>query len=147
MIPIHRFRQSGSFIIEALVSMMIFMVGIVALVGLVAQSLNQVGQSKARNDASYLAGELISDMWVNASVDITAWQNRVLSQIPTATATVYFSTCDASISTSCLIANKVTGVQAIPKQQDVTVVISWTDRKSVSDPHFYQTSTMISRNK
>lgn len=140
-----RRRQAGSFIIEALVSLLIFMVGLLALIGLVGQSLNQVGQSKARNDASYLAGELISEMWVNSSVNITTWGTRVQALIPGATATVYFATCDC-IAATCAAGNAKTGAQTIADRQVATVCISWPDKKNPADPHMYQTSTMISRN-
>jgi Tfp pilus assembly protein PilV len=54
--PAHARHQSGSFIIEAIVSLLLFGVGVIAMLAISANSLNQVGQSKARNDASYIAG-------------------------------------------------------------------------------------------
>ena len=79
-------RQRGSFILEALVSLAIFSVALLGTLALVASALNQLGQTKARNDASYLAGELIADMWVSATVDIPTWVTRVQLLVPGATA-------------------------------------------------------------
>ena len=69
---LRRQTQSGSFIIEALVSLAIIAIAFFGLLGLVASSLNTVGQSKSRNDAGYFAGELIGEMWVSSKVDIDA---------------------------------------------------------------------------
>ena len=120
--------QSGSFILEALVSVLIFAIGIIALVGIAAQAVNQVGQSKARNDASYLASELIGDMWVSAatpaSYNTAAWLARVQNpnNLPSGDATV-----------------TVTGTQ-------VAIDISWADRKEPGVRHHYITTAVVARN-
>lgn len=118
--------QRGSFIIEALVSAVIFAIGLISMIGLATQALNQVTQTKARNDASYLAGELVGDMWVSASTpsafSTTAWAARVAATLPSGVGTV-----------------TVTGTQ-------VDITITWTDTKNDGVRHQYQTSTQISRN-
>lgn len=147
-------RQGGSFIIEAIISLILFGIGIVALLGLVTQALNQTGQSKARNDASYAAGELIAEMWVSASINIDAWANRVRGTatttglIPGATPSVYFATCDCADtgSNACAASALKTGTQAVANPQAVTVCISWTDAKDPTNPRRYQSSSMITRN-
>ena len=150
--------QSGSFIIEAMVSLLIFAVAIIGMVALVGQGLNQVGQSKARNDASFLAGELFADMWVSPNANIVAWNARLTAAIPGASANVYFANCDCAVSAApppytyaCAGggAAKVGAAEAINSPQAVTVCITWTDKKD-TDPRtrmrLYQTSTMITRN-
>jgi Tfp pilus assembly protein PilV len=149
--------QSGSFIIEALVSLMIFAVAIVGMVALVGQGLNQVGQSKARNDASYLAGELFADMWVSPNANIVAWNARLAAAIPGATANVYFANCDCGVSLAppytyaCAAggAAKVGAAEAMASPQPVTVCITWNDKKDAdlrTRMRLYQTSTMVMRN-
>lgn len=156
------FAQSGSFIIEALVSLMIFAVAIVGMVALVGQGLNMVGQSKARNDASYLAGELFADMWVSPSANIVAWNARLAAAVPGATANVYFANCDCAVSAAepytygCTGAGaaKTGGAEAMASPQPVTVCITWNDKKAPSTTasdrqtrmRLYQTSTMVMRN-
>ena len=128
-------RQSGSFIIEALVSLLIFAVALISLVGLAVQSLNQTTQTKWRNDASNLAGDLISEMWVSASVpsafDTTVspstsasatWLARVAAALP------------GSSSTVTVVGNRV------------TIQINWADRKDPTVPHFYITASEIVKN-
>jgi type IV pilus assembly protein PilV len=167
-------RQAGSFILEAIISLLLFAVGVISLMGLVIQGLNQVGQSKARNDASYLAGELIAEMWVRTSVEIggqagetctaasTSWTCRVKSLIPTASPEVYVNqSCNCvhgdstATGTTAGVAGACTGTAttgaAVPvvNQQPVTVCIFWTDRKETAagtPPRLYQTGSMITRN-
>ena len=57
--------QSGVMLLEALVAILIFSLGIIALLGLQANSIIQVSQAKYRTDASYLANQIIARMWVD----------------------------------------------------------------------------------
>lgn len=148
-----RHAQAGSFIIESMVSLGIFAVALVGILGLVASALNQLNQSKSRNDASYVAGELIADMWVASRINIDQWSTRLGTLIPGATGNVYFSSCDcleANMASAafCSPAALKTGMQNVPSSQAVTVCISWNDKKEAAGavPRRYQTSTVISRN-
>lgn len=152
-----RAPQSGSFIIEALVSLAIFAVAIIGMVALVGQGLNQVGQSKARNDASYLAGELFASMWVATTANIAAWNTRLATAIPGATANVYFATCNCEVSAAapytygCAAggAAKTGAAEVMASPQPVTVCITWNDKKDAdlrTRMRLYQTSSMVTRN-
>lgn len=57
--------QGGVMLLEALVAILIFSLGIIALLGLQANSIIQVSQAKYRTDASYLANQIIARMWVD----------------------------------------------------------------------------------
>jgi type IV pilus assembly protein PilV len=127
MTPIpSRKAQSGSFILEALISVVIFAMGLIALVGMAAQAINQVSQSKYRNDASYLASELVGEMWITAgtpaSFDTTAWETRVVSALPAGLATV-----------------TVTGTK-------VDIVITWANKEDPLVRHQYVTTTEVAKN-
>jgi type IV pilus assembly protein PilV len=63
--PAARRSQAGVMMIEALVAILIFTLGIVAVMGLQANSIIQVSQAKYRTDASYLATQIIGKMWVD----------------------------------------------------------------------------------
>lgn len=139
--------ERGSFIIEAIISLLLFAVGLISLLGLSVQALNQVSQSKARNDASYIAGELIAEMWVASSVNLSNWNDRLQAVVPGATGTVYLSTCDCvETSGTNACAGAASGTITVANPQPVTVCISWTDRKDPDAPRRYQASSMISRN-
>jgi type IV pilus assembly protein PilV len=52
-------------LIEAMVAIVIFSIGVFALVGLYANSIKLASDAKARGDASYLANQIISQIWVD----------------------------------------------------------------------------------
>jgi len=58
-------QQRGSVLLEAMIAILIFSMGILAIVGLQAASLKAVSESKYRVDASFLANQVVSDMWVD----------------------------------------------------------------------------------
>lgn len=60
----HRAGQSGVMLLEALIAILVFALGVLALVGLQTVSIRQSGDAKSRADAVMLANELIGRMWV-----------------------------------------------------------------------------------
>lgn len=126
----NRKTQSGSFLLEALISVVIFATGLIALMGMTAQAVNQVGQSKYRNDASYLAGELIGEMWVSSDnphdFDTGLWLARVRSGI--------LPGGDATVTVT-----NVTTTGAM-----VGIDITWADKENVT--HHYVTTAQIEKN-
>lgn len=59
----HRIR--GVMLIEALVAILIFSVGILAVVGMQSVAIQNVTDAKYRSEAAFLAGELLSQMWAD----------------------------------------------------------------------------------
>ncbi len=57
--------QSGSVILEALIAILIFSIGVLALVGMQAVSIGNVADSKYRADAGFYANQIIGVMWAN----------------------------------------------------------------------------------
>ncbi len=63
-------RQAGAVLLEALVAILIFSMGIIALMGLQAVSIKSSIDAKYRADAAYLANQVIGQMWVDrANID------------------------------------------------------------------------------
>lgn len=60
-----RRTQSGAVLLEGLISILIFSVGILALVGLQAVSIKNTTQSKIRIDASLVANQRLGQIWVD----------------------------------------------------------------------------------
>ena len=56
-------RQEGFALLEALVAMLVFALGILGMVGLQANMTREQTASKLRSDAAYLASELVGTMW------------------------------------------------------------------------------------
>jgi len=57
--------QQGVAMLEALIAVLLFSFGILALVGLQASSMRITTDAKMRIDASYLANQKIGEMWAD----------------------------------------------------------------------------------
>lgn len=89
-------RHRGFALMECLFAILIFAVGILALVSLQATSVNESSTAKYRTDASLLANQLIGDMWASnrTNAALTAnfaspsgprfsnWRLNVLATLP-----------------------------------------------------------------
>ena len=64
-------KQSGAMLIEVLIAILIFSVGILGIVGLHASTVKASTDAKYRSEASLLANELIGRMWVSDRVQST----------------------------------------------------------------------------
>lgn len=64
--------QAGSVLLEALIAILIFSMGILAIVGLQATSIKASADAKYRSEASMLANQLIGQMWVSNRTTIPA---------------------------------------------------------------------------
>lgn len=57
--------QRGATLLEALIGILIFSIGILALVGMQALAIKHMSDAKYRSDAAFFANEIIGQMWVN----------------------------------------------------------------------------------
>lgn len=57
--------QRGAILLEGLIAILIFSMGILAIVGLQAAAIKTVSDSQYRLEASFLANRLIAEMWSN----------------------------------------------------------------------------------
>jgi len=64
-------RQRGSFLLEALIAILIVALGVLGSVGLLARSMQDVDDAKNRGEAAYLANQLIGQMWLTDRVTAT----------------------------------------------------------------------------
>lgn len=62
--PPRRPGQSGIMLLEAMIAILIFSLGVLALVALQGTSIKLTGDAKYRTDATLLANRLIGQMWV-----------------------------------------------------------------------------------
>lgn len=91
-----RINQKGSMVLEAMISILIFSIGILAIIGLQAASIKSTAGAKYRTDASLLANQIIGQMWIadktNATLvgnfsspsgaRYTAWKATVAQALP-----------------------------------------------------------------
>lgn len=93
--------QGGSILIEGLVSIFIFSLGVIALIGMQTMSINESIHGKYRMDAGYLANEIVGQMMLDknnianypdaattTSPFRTAWNTRVAAILPNGSATI-----------------------------------------------------------
>ena len=102
-------RQGGFSLIEGLVAILIFSLGILALISMQATSIQQSSGAKYRTEASLLANQLIGQMWVTDRTAATlqtnfntggaqyaAWLADVQATLPTAAASAPTVAVDAA---------------------------------------------------
>lgn len=65
-------QQTGSVILEALIAILIFSIGILALVGLQATAINNVADAKYRSTAGFLANQIIGTVMATSQSNISA---------------------------------------------------------------------------
>jgi type IV pilus assembly protein PilV len=87
-------RQHGVALLEALVGILIFSIGILAIMALQAEAIRNTVEAKYRNEAAYLANQIIGQMWVDradlggydttagSNGNMTDWRTRVAATLP-----------------------------------------------------------------
>jgi len=73
--PSMRHPQAGSVLLEALVAILIFSVGILAVVGMQATAVKAAADARHRSEAALLANELLGQMWVTNRTTTTLQTN------------------------------------------------------------------------
>lgn len=63
--------QTGSMLLEGLIALLIFSMGILAIVGMQAAAVKASSDAKYRSDAGLLANELIGRMWISNRTQAT----------------------------------------------------------------------------
>ena len=98
-----RHGQAGVMLIEALIGILSFSIGILALIAMQATAISNTTESRYRTEASFLANQIIGQIWVDrgtnnaniAAYDTTsgagttaraAWITKVASTLPGVTA-------------------------------------------------------------
>jgi len=77
-----RTAQAGAALLEALIAILIFSIGILAAVGMQAAAIKNVTDSKYRTQASFLANRLIAQMWTDA-INVNAYAYPGSGPVPT----------------------------------------------------------------
>lgn len=84
-----RSLQRGSILLEGLIAILIFSMGIIALIGLQAASIKNASDAGYRTEAASLANEVIGQMWLDqANLASYAKPNVTMPTLPQGTRTV-----------------------------------------------------------
>ncbi len=113
-----RKQQSGVMLLEALIGILIFSIGILAVVGLQAASISATTDAKNRSDASLLANQLIGQMWVSDRTPATLKANFQSGDCDGCTPGAAYNLWLADITNN----NTLPGIASLPPIVTVTPV-------------------------
>lgn len=129
-------RQRGSILIEGLVSVLIFSIGILALMGMQSVAIKNASQAKYRNDAALLANQIFSQMMVDqvnvptyadggGAVARQAWDVQVADTLPNGLGTIAY-------------------VDTVATPRQVTITMTWrAPDEPVGSDHQYVTTASV----
>jgi type IV pilus assembly protein PilV len=146
--------RQGFILLDALIAVVIFSIGILGLVALQSSAIKLAGDAKYRTDAAMLADQVIAEMWANNAVSRAAFVTQYTggSGANGAAYTLWANTVDCTsktAATGCL-----PGVTANPPVITVTPIASDTNDSLVkvtvkwqapndTGPHSYVSITQI----
>jgi len=121
--------ERGVMLIEALVAILIFSIGILAVVGMQAVAIKDVTSAKYRSEAAFLVQELLSQMWTDNGnigsyaytgvgmppLKIRAWVNKVQSRLPDG----------ANQPPVVTLTNPIPAAPAAPTGATVQITVKW----------------------
>jgi len=140
-----RHRQSGAYLLEALVGILIFSLGILGIVGLQAAALRSTSDDAIRAEMVLLANQLIGQMWADdpstlkVNYDSTLGVGVPYQNFATQVQNALGGAWDPANPPKVL----VTAGPSINSSQ-VDLVISWQScMEHACDTHFYQIAAVI----
>jgi len=120
-------RARGLVLIDVLISVLVFSLGVLAVVSLQSVAAQQSSQAQYRAEATLLANALISQMWVadrdpaalantyaTGKTSFNTWSEQVTSRLP-----------GASSHTPTVVVDQIDGATGQPKTARVTVTVRW----------------------
>lgn len=132
--PLRAAHQTGVMLLEALIALLIFSLGILAIVGMQATAIQDMGEAKYRSDAAFLTNQILADMWSNSPQ--LANYSFAGAGAPPALLMNWLST----------VQNRLPGATAYPPiitvgaNNTVTVTVRWQqarDKSKAAPPHRY----------
>jgi type IV pilus assembly protein PilV len=115
-----RNTQAGIALLEVLVSVLLFSLGLLGLIGLQARAITFSVDAEDRNRAALLANEVVALMWLNQSTTVpaaglSAWKARVSAPktggLPNGVGSVTVSGKTADVSITWQAPSRSTGSQ------------------------------------
>lgn len=127
-----RRSQGGIILIEALIAILIFSMGILAIIGLQAQSVRNSAEAKYRADASFLANQIIGRIWADRA-NIATFAHRPTGTVcaPSGAASGNTNVTEWLDGVSAVLPDADTARQSIAVDtttNQVTVRLCWVSR-------------------
>ncbi len=118
-----RREQAGSMLLEAFIAILIFSMGVLAIVGMQASAVKSATDARYRSDASLLANELLGQMWVTDRTVATLQTNfQGGAGTDGASYTAWYSNVQATLPGSAVYPPVVT---VDPATSLVTIAVNW----------------------
>jgi type IV pilus assembly protein PilV len=133
-------RQGGSYLLEALIAILIFAFGVLGLIGLLGSSIRITNDARYRSEAANLASAMIAEMWTmtaaqmdtqfgSGGTKLTAWEDKAQALLPGASATVDLTPPGLS-----------------PESRTVVVTVSW-QMPGTTEKHQHLMTAQIGKNR
>ncbi|MFA6040113.1 MAG: prepilin-type cleavage/methylation domain-containing protein [Methylophilus sp.] len=76
--------QQGAALLEALIAILLFSLGILALAGLQAAMIKNTDDAKYRSEATFVAQEMLGNIWISGASDLSskALAEQSFTQLP-----------------------------------------------------------------
>jgi type IV pilus assembly protein PilV len=141
--PLGRGRQAGVMLLEALIAILIFSIGILAIVGMQASAIQNMGEAKYRSDAAFLANQIVADMWSN-STNLAGYSYSGSGTVPTLLQN-WMNTAQSKLPGVNVATKKNLPIITIGANNTVTVTMRWKEGRDVSAtvPHRYDVVAYI----
>jgi type IV pilus assembly protein PilV len=139
-----RQHQTGAYLLEALIGILIFALGVLGIVGLQAASLRTTTDSALRAEAVFAANQLIGQMWADDEVNLVGNYSSAINgqpykdfaaQLKAAQGGAWYA--DPAV---------VFGGVAAPSKTSQYVVINIQWQSTGGDIHNYTTAGVIGQN-
>lgn len=134
--PVSLKMQSGVLLIEAMIAIFIFSLGIISIIGLQAVSVQQVTSAKYRTQAGILANQLISTMWISDKTTATLQTNFN-------TGGTGYNTWLASVQATLPGTTVWKPAVNVDGTNTVTVTINWVEPNDALNVHKYVSMALI----
>ena len=140
-------KQQGIAILEALIAMLIFSMGILALVGMQATTINNVADAKYRSTAGFFADQIVGTIWATHQINTLAAASGVIAYSPDMSFACSPCSTGGNAYTAAwwtqlnaALPGATASIAIVPPQ--VTVTINWTPPNATT-PHNQTVYTYI----
>mgnify|MGYP003383212455 FL=1 len=150
--------QAGMALIEAMVAIFIFSIGILAVIGMQAVAVRTASDAKYRADAAFLADQIIGQMWSDQG---TPNQANLASYVTGAATVALALGCNTTVTTTAnanglawlrTVASTLPGADItrqsiqITNTNQVTVTICWQTAPGATSYHNHVITARINNN-
>ena len=127
-------RQEGTYLLEALIAILLIAFGILGLIGVHAGSIRATNEARYRAEAGNIVNGMIAEMWTETAAQmdadfcsgcakLTSWKNKAVSLLPSAGVVV-----------------DLTGAGLSAESRSVTVTVTWQLPGSAEQHNFVSTA-------